>query len=64
MLPMIEANDLSAGGDRLLSVSDSLFSTNQSIAAFQTILRNYHMSDIKKILHGPVEIKSFSSRQF
>ena len=40
MLPMIEANDLSAGGDRLLSVSDSLFSTNQSIAAFQTISRN------------------------
>ena len=40
MLPMIEANDLSAGGDRLLSDSDSLFSTNQSIAAFQTISRN------------------------
>ena len=39
MLPMIEANDLSAGGDRLLSVSDCsrLFLTNQSIAAFQTI---------------------------
>lgn len=37
MLPMIEANDLSAGGDRLLSVSDSLFSTNQSIAAFQAV---------------------------
>ena len=37
MLPMIEANDLSAAGDRLLSVSDSLFLTNQSIAAFQTI---------------------------
>ena len=36
MLPMIEANDLSAGGDRLLSVSDSLFSTKKFL--FETVL--------------------------